>query len=59
MRKTYLQIGATRKLDIRVIYDNQIIYEGPVDDAPNEIRQLSYYDVSFKSDKIEFFVESQ
>lgn len=59
MRKTYLSIGSARKLDIRVIYDNQIIYEGPVDDAPNEIRQLSYYDVSFQSDKVEFFVEAQ
>lgn len=59
MRKTYLTIESARKLDIRVIYDNQIIYEGPIDDAPNEIRQLNYYDVSFQSDKVEFFVEAK
>lgn len=59
MRKTYLPIGSARKLDVRVIYDSQIVYEGPVDDALNEIRQLNYYDVSFQSDKVEFFVEAQ
>lgn len=53
MRKTYLQIGAARLLDIRVIADNKIIYEGAVDTAPQEIKSLKYYDVNVNSDKVE------
>lgn len=57
MRKTYLQIGAARLLDIRVIVDNKIIYEGAVDTAPQEIKSLKYYDVNVNSDKVEYKVE--
>lgn len=57
MRKTYLQIGAARLLDIRVIADNKIIYEGAVDIAPQEIKSLKYYDVNVNSDKVEYKVE--
>ena len=57
MRKTYLQIGAARLLDIRVIADNKIIYEGAVDTAPQEIKRLKYYDVNVNSDKVEYKVE--
>ena len=57
MRKTYLQIGAARLLDIRVIADNKIIYEGAVDRAPQEIKSLKYYDVNVNSDKVEYKVE--
>lgn len=57
MRKTYLQIGAARLLDIRVIVDNKIIYEGAVDIAPQEIKSLKYYDVNVNSDKVEYKVE--
>lgn len=57
MRKTYLQIGAARLLDIKVIADNKIIYEGAVDIAPQEIKSLKYYDVNVNSDKVEYKVE--
>lgn len=57
MRKTYLQIGTARLLDIRVIVDNKIIYEGAVDTAPQEIKSLKYYDVNVNSDKVEYKVE--
>ena len=57
MRKTYLQIGAARLLDIRVIADNKIIYEVAVDTAPQEIKSLKYYDVNVNSDKVEYKVE--
>lgn len=57
MRKNYLQIGAARLLDIRVIADNKIIYEGAVDIAPQEIKSLKYYDVNVNSDKVEYKVE--
>lgn len=41
--KTYLRINSCRKLDIKVIKnENEILYEGMVDDAPDEIRNLSY-----------------
>lgn len=57
MRNTYLQIGAARLLDIRVIVDNKIIYEGAVDTEPQEIKSLKYYDVNVNSDKVEYKVE--
>lgn len=57
MRKTYLQIGAARLLDIRVIADNKIIYEGAVDTVLQEIKSLKYYDVNVNSDKVEYKVE--
>lgn len=56
MRKTYLQIGAARLLDIRVIADNKIIYEGAVDTAPQEIKSLKYYDVNVNSDKVVYTI---
>ena len=42
MRKTYLQIGAARLLDIRVIADNKIIYEGAADTAVRTIKKILY-----------------
>lgn len=57
MIKNYLQIGAARLLDIRVIADDKIIYEGAVDTASQEIKNLKYYDVNVNSDKVEYKVE--
>ena len=43
-KKVYLQIGAARLLNIRVIVDDKPKpeYEGMVDDAPPEIKKLKY-----------------
>ena len=41
--KKIQRIGLVRLLNIRVILnDNQIIYEGMSEDAPDEIRQMFY-----------------
>lgn len=60
MRKVFLPIGNARLLDIRVILDDeQIIYEGMVDDAPEEIKGLKYSEVKMGGDKIEYLVYSE
>lgn len=41
-RKTYQQIGDGRLLNIIVILDNEKIYEGMIEDAPEEIKKLRY-----------------
>lgn len=55
--KEYMQIGAGRLLDIRVILDGQEVYNGMVEDAPNEIKQLKYSKVDMGS-KITYYVYS-
>ena len=44
-RKVYQKIGSTKLLDIRVILDGETVYEGQVDNAPQEIRELKYSEV--------------
>lgn len=34
-------VGDSRLLNIRVIKDNEIIYEGMVEDAPYEIKEMN------------------
>ena len=46
MKRTYLTIGSGRLLEIRVILDDeQIIYEGRIEDATEEIKQLKYSEI--------------
>ena len=40
--RTYLSIGDGRLLNIRVILDNNLVYEGMVENAPDELKQLNY-----------------
>ena len=55
-RKAYLTIGSVRSLDIRVIFeDTEILYEGAVEDVPEEIKRLRYSKVK-NSDKMNFYV---
>ena len=55
-RKSYLTIGSVRALDIRVIFeDTEILYEGAVEKAPTEIKNLRYSKVE-NSDKMNFYV---
>ena len=44
-RKVFLKIGSACLLDIRVILDGELVYEGMVDDAPENIRNLKYSEV--------------
>jgi len=40
--KTYLPIGISRLLDIRVFLDDIEIYSGMVEDAPSDVKNLYY-----------------
>lgn len=59
MIKTYLPIGSARLLDVRVIMDDRVIYEGLIDKAPDDIKQLKYYDISFDGNKVECKVTNE
>jgi len=57
--KTYLKINSCRKLDIKVIKnENEILYDGMVDDAPDEIKNLSYNRVDGGNPMI-FYIENE
>lgn len=49
-RKTYLPIGFARLLNIVVYLDDNKIYEGMVEDAPKEIKDLKYSKVEIGSE---------
>ena len=56
-RKAYLTIGSVRSLDIRVIFeDTEILYEGAVEDAPEEIKRLRYSKVKIQIRWIFMFI---
>ena len=58
-RKVYNEIGLSRLLDIRVIKDDtETLYEGMVEDAPTEIKQLKYSQIK-NTDKVNFYVYSE
>ena len=42
MGKKYGSVGSMRLMDIRVIYNEQVVFEGKVEDCPDNIRQLQY-----------------
>ncbi len=44
-RKNYMPIGESRLLNIKVIIDGNQMYEGMVEDAPQEIRKMKYYKI--------------
>lgn len=55
-RRAYLTIGSGRLLDIRVIWeDTEILYEGMVENAPEEIKNLRYSKIE-NADKMIFYV---
>ncbi len=37
-----MAIGDGRKFDIKVILDNELVYEGSVENTPEEIKKLKY-----------------
>ena len=52
----YNEIGLSRLLNIRVIKDDtEILYEGMVEDAPVEIKQLKYSKIQ-TTDRVNFYV---
>lgn len=56
--KTYLQIGSGRLLNIQVFYDGNVVYEGRVEDAPDDIKALRYNKVDAKNGKVIYNVFS-
>ena len=49
-KRAYLPIGAGRLLDIRVVLDdNEVLYEGMVENAPDEIKKLRYAKIEIDS----------
>lgn len=44
-KKVYQRIGIGRLLDIRVVLDGETIYEGMVEDAPENVKNLKYSSV--------------
>lgn len=57
-KKVYMAIGEGRLLDIIVILDEEKIYEGMVEDAPEEIRKLKYSKVKVGS-KMTYYAYSE
>ena len=58
-RKVYNEIGLSRLLDIRVIKDDvETLYEGMVEDAPDEIKQLKYSRIQ-TIDRVNFYVYNE
>lgn len=57
-RKVYNEIGLSRLLDIRVIKDDvETLYEGMVEDAPEDIKLLKYSKIQ-TTDRVNFYVYS-
>jgi hypothetical protein len=57
-KREYMQIGLGRLLDIRVFLDNEMIYEGMVEDAPQEVKDLKYSEIEIQ-DKFIYKVYSK
>lgn len=56
-RRTYLTIGAIRKVDIIVYVDDEEAYNGMSDDAPDNIKKLKYSKTT-QENKMNLFVYS-
>lgn len=57
-KKVYFPIGSARLLDIKVILDDKVVYDGMVDDAPEDIRKLKYSKISLE-EKFTYYVYSE
>lgn len=52
-KRTYVEIGSGRLLDITVYLDNNLVYDGMVENAPDNIKKLKYSEVEIQ-DKITY-----
>lgn len=57
-KRVYFPIGSARLLDIKVILDDKVVYNGMVDDAPEDIRKLKYSKISLE-EKFTYYVYSE
>lgn len=44
-KRTYVEISSGRLLDITVYLDGNLVYDGMVEDAPEDIKKLKYSEV--------------
>ena len=44
-KRVYGQIGLGRLFDICVYLDNKLIYDGMIEEAPDEIKKLKYSEI--------------
>lgn len=56
-RQVYCEIGAGRLLDIVVLVDGKNVYEGMIEDAPEDIKKLKYSKIDIGR-KITYYVYS-
>ena len=40
--KTYGKVSEFRKMNVKIILDDTVLYEGSVDDAPENIKEMPY-----------------
>ena len=57
-KRVYLTIGSCRCLDVQVCLDDEIVYDGLIEKAPEEIKQLKYSNIEV-SNKMIFKVYSK
>ena len=56
--KTYMEIGSGRLLDIQVYLDDNEVYSGRTEDAPDDIKALKYSEIEAKNGIIIYKVYS-
>lgn len=59
MKRTYLSIGNIKNYNIKVIYGEQVIYEGLSDNVPDEYKDLKYNDISVSNGLITVYIENE
>ena len=47
-KRVYMQIRLARLLDTSVYLDNELVYDGMIEDAPEEIKRLKYSEVELQ-----------
>lgn len=48
----YIKIGDLKLLKIKVIQNGNVIYDGMVEEAPEEIKETNYKSATFQSDYV-------
>lgn len=58
-RKNFPQIGSFKLINIQVVLDDKIIYDGDIQDATDEIKELYFYKSEFLGNKYKVYVSSE
>ena len=46
--KEYQTIGSCRLMNVRIIKNENVVYEGKVEDAPEDIKELKYNEIEIR-----------